>query len=213
MKSVLPWVLVAALLAAGYFLYTGSSAKDAEIARLNQSAQELTSLRSENAQLKSAAVSQDELVRLKKDNEDLPRLRGEIRQLREQGKQLSNQIHTAQSQGSQSQQQQQQYQQQLLAENQALKNQSQQLQQVQQANAQAAAQAQLNACINNLRQIDGAKQQWALENKKTANSLPTAADLQPYIPNGFPVCPAGGSYTINNVQTAPTCTVRGHALQ
>ena len=205
MKSVLPWVLVAALLAAGYFLYSGGSAKDAEIARLNQNMQELTGLRAENAQLKNAAVSQDELGRLKKDNEDLPRLRGEIRQLREQGKQLSNQLHTAQSQGSQSQQQQQQYQQQLLAENQALKNQNQQ------ANAQAAAQA--NACINNLRQIDGAKQQWALENKKTATSVPTAADLQPYIPNGFPVCPAGGSYTLNNMQTAPTCTVRGHAFQ
>jgi hypothetical protein len=211
MKSALPWVLVVALLAAGYFVYSGSSAKDGEIARLSQSVQELASLRAENAELKKAAVAGDELARLKKDNEDLPRLRGEIRQLREQGRQLSNQVHTAQSQGSQSQQQQQQQYQQLLAENQALKNQSQQSQQ---ANAQAATQTQVNACLNNLRQIDAAKQQWALETKKSANSVPTSADLQPYIPGGgFPTCPAGGGYSINNLVSAPSCTVRGHVLQ
>ena len=32
--------------------------------------------------------------------------------------------------------------------------------------------AQKNACINNLRQIDGAKEQWALENKKTSADTP-----------------------------------------
>jgi prepilin-type N-terminal cleavage/methylation domain-containing protein len=30
--------------------------------------------------------------------------------------------------------------------------------------------AQKNACINNLRQIDGAKEQWALENKKSSGA-------------------------------------------
>src|SRR5208283_1364436 len=37
--------------------------------------------------------------------------------------------------------------------------------------------AQKNACINNLRQIDAAKQQWALENKKTTTDTPTREDL------------------------------------
>lgn len=71
-----------------------------------------------------------------------------------------------------------------------------------------------NACINNLRMIDGAKQQWALENGKKADDVPTAEDLKPYLgKNGiFPTCPAGGTYTIGAVSNAPTCSVPGHKL-
>ncbi len=77
--------------------------------------------------------------------------------------------------------------------------------------------SQKNACINNLRQIDGAKQQWALENKKSANAAaPGSSSLAPYLGRGtageFPHCPAGGSYTIQNLNTAPTCNVGGHVL-
>ena len=71
----------------------------------------------------------------------------------------------------------------------------------------------LNACINNLRQIDAAKREWALENNKTAGAVPTAQDLLPYFTDGqFPVCPAGGTYTINAVGVPPTCSVPGHVL-
>ena len=77
--------------------------------------------------------------------------------------------------------------------------------------------AQQNACINNLRQIDGAKQQWALENKVSASATPGSSDIQPYLGRGnngsLPTCPADSqvtfatSYTINDVQTAPTCQI------
>ncbi|MBP7975444.1 MAG: type II secretion system protein [Verrucomicrobia bacterium] len=56
----------------------------------------------------------------------------------------------------------------------------------------ARTQSQKNACINNLRQIDGAAQQLALENKLAASSTVTTADLIPYL-KAAPVCPAGGS--------------------
>ncbi len=74
--------------------------------------------------------------------------------------------------------------------------------------------AQQNACINNLRIIDGAKQQWALENHKDANAKPTPADLDKYLPSGFTSlqCPNGGTYTINVVGSEPTCSVPGHSL-
>jgi type II secretory pathway pseudopilin PulG len=73
--------------------------------------------------------------------------------------------------------------------------------------------AQKNACINNLRQLDAAKQQWALENKKTDTDKPTRADLKPYFPNKkFPACPAGGTYTINRVSDRPECSHEGHSL-
>jgi prepilin-type N-terminal cleavage/methylation domain-containing protein len=67
--------------------------------------------------------------------------------------------------------------------------------------------AQQNACINNLRQIDGAKQQWALELKKTDTDSPTSDDVKVYIKNSkFPNCPASGTYTIGLVNTDPTCS-------
>ena len=72
--------------------------------------------------------------------------------------------------------------------------------------------AQKNACINNLRQIDGAKEQWALENKKKSGDAIVEADVNDYIKGGAPSCPAGGSYTYGNVDAKPTCDVTGHIL-
>ena len=76
--------------------------------------------------------------------------------------------------------------------------------------------SQMNACINNLRQIDGAKQQWALENHQTSTAAPASSVLRPYLGRGtagsWPTCPANGSYTINNVSTAPTCSIGTHVL-
>jgi len=69
--------------------------------------------------------------------------------------------------------------------------------------------SQKNACINNLRQIDGAIQQWALENKKDSAATVGFTDVSPYLKNAV-ICPSGGtafsdSYTISDVQTKPLC--------
>ena len=45
----------------------------------------------------------------------------------------------------------------------------------------ARTQSQANACINNLRQMDGAAQQWALENKLQSSATPEFADIAPYL--------------------------------
>ena len=74
--------------------------------------------------------------------------------------------------------------------------------------------SQKNACIANLKQIDGAKATWALENKKVNTDTPAATELygsSNYI-RDTPGCPGGGTYTMNDVQTKPTCTVSGHTL-
>jgi hypothetical protein len=78
----------------------------------------------------------------------------------------------------------------------------------------AKAEAQKVVCIGNLRQIEGAKQQWAQENKKQPTDSPTAADLDPYLKSGFSslVCPAGGTYAIKAAGETPTCSVAGHQL-
>jgi septal ring factor EnvC (AmiA/AmiB activator) len=70
-----------------------------------------------------------------------------------------------------------------------------------------------DACINNLRAIDTAKQEWALDNSKDAKDIPTADDLAPFLKgNVLPVCPAGGAYTLGAMNEVPTCSVPGHAL-
>ena len=69
--------------------------------------------------------------------------------------------------------------------------------------------AQKNACINNLRQIDGAIQQWALETKAGPASAVKFTDISSYLKNSV-ICPSGGttfanSYTLVDVQTKPVC--------
>jgi prepilin-type N-terminal cleavage/methylation domain-containing protein len=84
--------------------------------------------------------------------------------------------------------------------------------------------SQMNACINNLRQIDSAKHQWALESGGTGAATPVAADITPYLGRGSVgsldsvVCPQmaaprtfAGSYGIGNLDTAPTCTINATA--
>jgi len=81
----------------------------------------------------------------------------------------------------------------------------------------ARSTSQQNACINNLRQIDAAKNQWALEKGKTTGDVCTEEDVKPYIrlvDGNLPKCPAGGTYTIGAVGTGtpPTCSIPGHQL-
>jgi hypothetical protein len=68
-----------------------------------------------------------------------------------------------------------------------------------------------NSCVNNLRQIDGAKQQWALENHVEANGRPAWKDILPYLGNSntTPRCPQGGTYILESVGQAPRCSIGG----
>lgn len=145
----------------------------------------------------AGASSQEEQTR------DLARLRNEVAQLRKQTNELTKARQEIQT-----------LQQRMASEADASRD------AVAQAHAQFQAQAQkiqnLNTCINNLRLIDAAKQQWALENKKQSTDTPTMDDLRPYLGRGpnpvLPACPDGGAYTIGTVAEKPTCTIPGHVL-
>ena len=77
-----------------------------------------------------------------------------------------------------------------------------------------------NVCINNLRQIDGAKNEWALENGETNGDVCTENDIKNFIKldlkGNLPKCPQGGTYTIGKIGEPPTCslgkTKPGHVL-
>ena len=64
------------------------------------------------------------------------------------------------------------------------------------------------SCVANLKQIDAAKEQWAMDKNKTSADTPVAADLfgaTAYV-KAKPVCPSGSAdYTLSAVGTNPAC--------
>jgi len=80
--------------------------------------------------------------------------------------------------------------------------------------ARARARSAQNLCISNLRHIDDAKAQWALDTRKGQGVEPTDDDL--FGPGAYlrtkPECPAGGQYELNKVKDFCTCTITGHTL-
>jgi len=77
--------------------------------------------------------------------------------------------------------------------------------------------SQQNACIENLRQIDAAKQQWALEARQGGDPTPTSDQILVYMNHGvsveLPTCPATSdtnfatSYLINPLSITPVCLI------
>ena len=85
----------------------------------------------------------------------------------------------------------------------------------------------MNACINNLRQLDAAVQQWALEKNKTnLDTVVTWNDVRPYLGRGSDnslisfYCPedrtkqCSNSYTLGDLKIPPKCKINpAHFLQ
>lgn len=79
--------------------------------------------------------------------------------------------------------------------------------------------SQMNDCISNLKQVDAATQQWAIENNAGVGTPITAANIRPYLGRGSSgsiqsvFCPADvtkqfdNSYTISDTGTKPSCVV------
>jgi prepilin-type N-terminal cleavage/methylation domain-containing protein len=87
----------------------------------------------------------------------------------------------------------------------------------------ARATSQANACINNLRQIDAAINEWALETgQNNSAAVGGVSTVSAYIKlnsnSSVPGCPANGTYSVFNVGSTPqvSCTLSGqtppHAL-
>lgn len=76
----------------------------------------------------------------------------------------------------------------------------------------ARAESQAKGCINNLRIMDAAKEQAAMENGWSTIAITTGSaeetNVLEYVKgNDLPECPANGTYTWNNVGSDPTCTI------
>jgi prepilin-type N-terminal cleavage/methylation domain-containing protein len=70
--------------------------------------------------------------------------------------------------------------------------------------------ARTKSCISNLRKIQGAKEQWAMDTRSAGTATPTDAALfgaTAYI-RRKPSCPSNSAsaYNLGNLNTNPTCT-------
>ncbi|MCB8933603.1 MAG: prepilin-type N-terminal cleavage/methylation domain-containing protein [Fimbriimonadaceae bacterium] len=77
----------------------------------------------------------------------------------------------------------------------------------------ARGKAHQKVCMTQLREIDGAKEFYAAEHRLPPGAPVTEANLWPVYLKGsaFPACPAGGTYVIQPIGTAPTCSLAGAA--
>ena len=80
----------------------------------------------------------------------------------------------------------------------------------------ARQRAQTQICIENIAQIQTAKQLWGLDNAKVDGDTPSTGDLigtTQYIKK-MPECPGGGGYDFRALGQTPTCSLagQGHAL-
>jgi hypothetical protein len=83
---------------------------------------------------------------------------------------------------------------------------------VMQNHTRAEWDVQSNACINNLRRIDAAANEFALVNHLTnGDTIRFPNDLTPYIKlnsaGKIPTCPSGGTYHLTRVGDAPVCSL------
>ncbi len=75
---------------------------------------------------------------------------------------------------------------------------------------QARTTAQQNACVANLKQMDGTKTLYALDNNKTTGDACGMANLVTTYIQSTPTCPSGGTYTIGNIGVVPSCSIGGN---
>jgi hypothetical protein len=208
LKVIFPWILILGLSAGLGAMYVKSAAKDTELTQLREQSKEIEQLRADAAAAQEKAqLSEDQVVVSRKDKEELIRLRGEVGKLRLENQKFTKDMAALQNRADAARSQAE------SAVQQAAAVKAQMTATMNQSNT-AAAGTQRTSCMNNLQLLQIAKQQWAAENGKTADAIPTAEDLVSYLRNNaIPVCPAGGGYTANSVGQLPTCSAPGHVLQ
>jgi len=198
-KDVFLGVLIVALLVSEVFMFLAKQRADDAVRELSRAQHDAQQAKADLEQLR--ANDETAQTAMRAENQNLSQknslLVADNKQLRAENQKLTQQLGTAR----QNEQLQQQHLQQLQTETPPAPVEQNQ------------AEADRDVCLANLRSIQVAKAQWALENGKTAADVPVEQDLLTFLPNNlFPVCPSGGTYTIGAVGVAPTCTIAGHVI-
>ena len=208
LKRWFVWLCLAVVVVSEIMLFQANHQRTAAVIARDMAQHDADKARAELDQFKATAAPTEQSAgvdRLRQENRNLTQtitqLKNETNRLQQANQKLTQQLTAL---GETAQQQQERLQQWQAASQQARTV-------VQQSQSQAVTAR--NACIANLKLIDAAKLQWALLNNKAEDAIPAKQDLLTYFKDGvFPVCPSGGTYTINAVGEAPTCSIPGHAL-
>jgi hypothetical protein len=201
-KRWFAWLCLALMVVSEILLFAALRQKDAAQTEARAARVQMQQMQTELEELRlsNAGLQATEISGLRKQNEiytnRLAQAQATIEQLRTEAAKTAENLTTART---------------------ALELQQQHLQELQARNKivtdAGLAIIHRNTCINFLRQIDGAKQQWALEKNQTDDAVPTVRNLLPYLKDGvFPACPDDGTYSMNAVDEFPGCSVPGHAL-
>lgn len=199
------WFAAACLaltIVAEFFLYHATHARNAAQAELQTARVELRQAQDQVDDLKNsnAGLQASEILRLRKLNEILTNrvteLQSGLAELKAEYEQTADHLVTARR---------------------ALKLQQDHLAELEQEkNTVVVAGVSVlnqNHCIANLRHIDLAKQEWALDKNRSSEAIPSERDLRPYLKGRIlPTCPAGGIYLLNSVSEFPVCSLPGHDL-
>jgi septal ring factor EnvC (AmiA/AmiB activator) len=197
-KHWFTWVCVAVLIISEIMLFRANHARDDALADVHDARQQLQQAQSDLAAYTNSSSGQQAAL---------------VNYLKTQNASLTAQVASLTKTVNKLQTESQQTAQHLTTARDALALQQEHLQQLQAQQQQAAEIANANACLSNLRMIEAAKDQWALEKQKSATDVPTVQDLLPYLPNqALPVCPDGGTYSLNAAGEHPSCSVPGHVL-
>src|SRR5437588_4730869 len=65
------------------------------------------------------------------------------------------------------------------------------------------------SCVANLKEVESAKEQWAMDTKAASTAAAGTTGLYgatAYIRN-TPTCPSGGTYTVGDMNTRPVCSI------
>ena len=163
-KHWFTWVCVAVLIVSEIMLFRANHARDAALADAHDAQQQLQQVQSDLDAMKNSNTGQQASL---------------ITFLKTQNATLTAKVAALQKNLDQLQAESQQTAQHLTTARDALQMQQEHLQQLQLQQQQAAEAANANACINNLRMIESAKDQWALEKQRKARTTSHSSFLFP----------------------------------
>jgi hypothetical protein len=196
--KILPWFLTIVFAATTFLFYAKTQETAAEMAKLRAAVEQVQASH-EDAGAYAGNVDQNELERLRKENEEVYRLRNEVTKLQKEKQTLTQQLQVARA-------------------NAAMADQTAQNDPVVQEEPPADPQTELQRqqaekCIHNLEAIEEAKTMWAVAHNKNAGENVTLTDITSALPNNtMPLCPAGGVYNLNQVGIPCSCSIPGHSL-
>ena len=199
--KILPWLLVVVFGVSAAAMFFKLQGRDVELA----------TLRSQLATAQASPVSADqqgdpndinEIERLRKENQEVFKLRNEVAKLQKQKQQLAQELQARANAPAPTFEQ----------------TSNQEVAVTDLPTEPEDPQTQLqrehaNQCLQNMNAIEEAKTMWAVANNKQAGEAVTLADITTALPNNtLPICPDGGTYTLNQVGVPVTCSISGHSL-